>query len=482
MKKKLNQIFIRPDFKKQGYRNKNQVKQINKVKLNLNRYKLAKYKDLTYYVRVYGCLANEVDGEVIDYILSSLGFKKAQTIDDANLVILLTCAIRENAENKVFGEIGLLAQNRKKNKEFKLGICGCIPMEEKSYQKIINSHNCDFIFGTHDLDKIPHILYEVYKNNKLVYMISHSNQTGYHELNRNLTYPHKAYISIMDGCDNFCTYCIVPYTRGQQISRTKNSILAEAKKLVEKGYKELTLIGQNVNSYGIDFEDQNYKFKDLLADVAKIPNLKRLRFSTSNPWNFDKEIIDVMSQYPNIMPYIHLPVQSGDINILKRMNRKFPIESYLDLIKYMRIKIKDLAITTDLIVGFPNESNKAFKNTLKLYKKVKYDNAYTFIFSPRIGTPAANMTDAIDLKTKQKRLAKLNKLVKKYAKKNNKKYLHQSLEVLVEGVSKTNPNFLTGYSKQQKVVNFIGFAKTGDIVNVKINYINRFSLIGEQIK
>lgn len=482
MKNKLNQIFIRPDLKKQANRVKDlSTKQVKRIIID-KKYQLKEYSNLSYYVRTYGCQANEIDSEVINKTLLNLGFKKAKNINEANLIILVTCAIRENAEKKVFGEIGLLVKNRKKHKEFKLGICGCIPMEEKSFEKIVKSHNCDFIFGTHDLDRIPHILYEVYHNKKQVYIASCNTDLSYKELDRELTSKHKAYISIMDGCDNFCTYCIVPYTRGQQISRDKNSIINEAKKLVKQGYKEITLIGQNVNSYGIDFKDQKYTFRDLLEDIAKIKGLKRIRFSTSNPWNFDRGIIDIMAKYDNIMPYIHLPVQSGDEEILKKMNRKFPIKSYVDLIKYMKLHIKDLSISTDIIVGFPNESNKAFKNTLKLYKRVKYDNAYTFIFSPREGTPAAKFKDDIDLKTKEKRLAKLNKLVRFYAKKNNKKYLHKTLEVLVEGTSKTNPNMLTGYSKQLKVVNFSGNAKPGELVNVRINHVNRFSLIGEQTK
>ena len=284
----------------------------------------------------------------------------------------------------------------------------------------------------------------------------------------------------MDGCNNFCTYCIVPYTRGQQISRPKEDIINEIKTLIKQGCKEITLIGQNVNAYGIDFKDKKYVFKNLLEDVAKL-DIKRVRFSTSNPWNFDYGIIDVVTKYPNIMPSIHLPIQSGDNGILKAMNRKMDIKDYVELVQHMKHQIKDLAITTDLIVAFPNETKKAFENTLKLYKTIQFDNAYTFIFSPREGTPAAKLENKLSEKEKNERLQKLNELVKKYSKLNNEKYLNKVVEVLVDGKSKTDKTILTGYSPQLKVVNFIGNAKVGAIVKVKINKVNRFSLIGKQI-
>ena len=249
---------------------------------------------------------------------------------------------------------------------------------------------------------------------------------------------------------------------------------------MKQGCKEVTLIGQNVNAYGIDFKSKKYLFKDLLEDVAKL-KIPRIRFSTSNPWNFDLEIVDVMKKYSNIMPAIHLPIQSGDEEILRKMNRSLKINNYYKIIDYIRSNIKNVALSTDLIVGFPNETTEQFNNTLKLYKKIKFDNAFTFIFSKREGTPAAKMDDKIKNITKQKRLAKLNEVVRTYAKENNKKYLHSVLEVMVDGISKNDSSRLTGYSPQLKVVNFNGNAKVGDIVKVKITSVNRFSLIGKQI-
>lgn len=469
-----------PNLLLQAQRKKNPNIKYENFKID-SQYFLPQYKNLSFYVRTYGCQANIVDSEFITYILVKLGFKPASDINYADLVILNTCAIRENAENKVYGEVGLLSKNKKKNPNFKLVVCGCMPQQEKTYVKTIKNYHIDLVFGTHNIYQLPKYLFDIYQSKKKIYAISHYTQHFFHYLPRSIDSKYKAFVTIMDGCDNFCTYCIVPYTRGQQISRNKEDILLEIRKLLDEGYVDITLIGQNVNAYGLDFKDSQYHFKDLLKDVAELM-VPRIRFSTSNPWNFDPEIVSLMKQYPNIMPHIHLPIQSGDQEILKLMNRKTDLGQYRSLIKLMKTEIPQISITTDLIVGFPNESDQAFKNTLKLYKQVQYDNAFTFIFSPREGTPAAKMDDFIPYSTKQKRLAKLNALVRKYAKKINRHYLHKTVSVLVEGSSKTDPYKLTGYSEQEKVVNFTGIAKPGEIVNVKINKVNRFSLIGKQVK
>lgn len=436
-------------------------------------------KGLTFYVKTYGCQSNIKDSENISGMLLELGFKPQTDILKADLIILNTCAIRENAEKKVFGEIGFLSKLKKTNPKFIFGICGCMSQEEHVIQKIMSSNNnIDFVFGVHNIHDLPELLFEVIKNKKRVINVLSKPKSLYESIPSSINSKVKAFVNIMQGCDNFCTYCIVPYVRGQMHSRSKEDILNEVKKLIKEGYKEVTLLGQNVNSYGIDFKNKTYKFWDLLEDVAKT-KIPRVRFVTSNPWNFDLKIVDVMKKYPNIMPYIHLPVQSGDEEILKRMNRKVLINDYLKKIKYIRDNIENSAISTDLIVGFPNESEKAFNNTLKLYKAVKFDNAYTFIYSRREGTPAAKMPDKVSLQTKQKRLQKLNKLVQKYSKENNEKYVGKTLEVLVEGKSKTNKNIFTGYSPNWKVVNFSGKCKIGDIVKVKITLASRFSLNGE---
>ena len=410
-----------------------------------------------------------------------MGFNKSLDIENADLIILNTCAIRENAELKVFGEIGWLVKKRKNNPNIRVGVCGCMVQQENVFDRLSKNQHVDFIFGTHNIDQLPEIIYESYINNNKILSVKHQAENKYKILPRTIEQKHKAFVTIMDGCDKFCTYCIVPYTRGQQISRSKEDIIDEIKHLMQNGLKEVTLIGQNVNSYGLDFKDKKYHFKDLLEDIAKL-NIPRIRFSTSNPWNLNKDLIDVMAKYDNIMPYIHLPIQSGDEEILKQMNRKMLIKDYIDLVDYLREKIPDISISTDLIVGFPNESSEAFKHTIDLYNRIKYDNAYTFIYSKREGTPAAKIIDHITLTEKKKRLYELDELVRKYAKEANEKFVGKVLDVLVDGVSKNNAKRLTGYSPQWKVVNFTGDAKIGDIVKVKINEASRFSLSGKQVK
>ena len=474
-------LISKPNLKKQSFRTAKGL-EINKKDFKIDeKFINNKYKKLSFFVRTYGCQANVVDSQVIDNILIKMGFNKSLDIENADLIILNTCAIRENAELKVFGEIGWLVKKRKNNPNIRVGVCGCMVQQENVFDRLSKNQHVDFIFGTHNIDQLPEIIYESYINNNKILSVKHQAENKYKILPRTIEQKHKAFVTIMDGCDKFCTYCIVPYTRGQQISRSKEDIIDEIKYLMQNGLKEVTLIGQNVNSYGLDFKDKTYHFKDLLEDIAKL-NIPRIRFSTSNPWNLNKDLIDVMAKYDNIMPYIHLPIQSGDEEILKQMNRKMLIKDYIDLVDYLREKIPDISISTDLIVGFPNESSEAFRHTIDLYNRIKYDNAYTFIYSKREGTPAAKIIDHITLTEKKKRLYELDELVRKYAKEANEKFVGKVLDVLVDGVSKNNAKRLTGYSPQWKVVNFTGDAKIGDIVKVKINEASRFSLSGKQVK
>ena len=474
-------LISKPNLKKQSFRTAKGL-EINKKDFKIDeKFINSKYKKLSFFVRTYGCQANVVDSQVIDNILIKMGFNKSLDIENADLIILNTCAIRENAELKVFGEIGWLVKKRKNNPNIRVGVCGCMVQQENVFDRLSKNQHVDFIFGTHNIDQLPEIIYESYINNNKILSVKHQAENKYKILPRTIEQKHKAFVTIMDGCDKFCTYCIVPYTRGQQISRSKEDIIDEIKHLMQNGLKEVTLIGQNVNSYGLDFKDKKYHFKDLLEDIAKL-NIPRIRFSTSNPWNLNKDLIDVMAKYDNIMPYIHLPIQSGDEEILKQMNRKMLIKDYIDLVDYLREKIPDISISTDLIVGFPNESSEAFRHTIDLYNRIKYDNAYTFIYSKREGTPAAKIIDHVTLTEKKKRLYELDELVRKYAKEANEKFVGKVLDVLVDGVSKNNAKRLTGYSPQWKVVNFTGDAKVGDIVKVKINEASRFSLSGKQVK
>ena len=435
-------------------------------------------KNKTFHIRTYGCQSNVRDGETIKGILKQMGFKWTDEIMNADLVILNTCAVRENAENKVFGEFGLLKQAKKKNPKMLLGMSGCMSQSEKVVNKILTKYqHVDFIFGTHNIHKLPQILKQVKLENQMI--IDVWSQEGNIIENTPISRDNniKAWVNIMYGCDKFCTYCIVPYTRGKIRSRLKDDIINEILDLIKNGYKEVTLLGQNVNSYGIDLQEK-IDFATLLEEVAKT-NIRRIRFATSNPWNWDKKIIDVCKKYNNIMPYFHLPIQSGSEQILKQMNRQMKIDDYIEQIQYIKDNIPSCAISTDIIVGFPNETDEDFNKTLDLYNKIKYDNAYTFIYSPREGTPASTIKDKIPMETKRRRLHELNELVKKYASENNNKYVGRTIDVLVEGPSKSNKNKLTGYSPEWKVVNFSGNANVGEIVKVKIKTASRFSLNGE---
>jgi tRNA-2-methylthio-N6-dimethylallyladenosine synthase len=434
-----------------------------------------------YFIRTYGCNANVRDSEHIAGVLEQMGILAAKDITQANLIILNTCAVRQNAENKVFGEVGFLKKRKDNEPDLLLGLCGCMVYENAVIDKIQKRIPfVDFVFSPNAIDSIPKILATLTKQKKQLIQIKPLDIVPNENLSDVRHSRVKALVNIMYGCDKFCSYCVVPFTRGRIRSRNQKAILDEIKLLIKQNYKEVILLGQNVNAYGIDFKDQHYHFSDLLADVAKT-NIPRIRFSTSNPWNFDLKIVDVMKQFPNIMPYVHLPIQSGDQTVLRRMNRFMPIAKYIKTINYLKTNIPDCAISTDIIVGFPNETSKQFDHTLQLYKKIQFDNAYTFIYSPRSGTKSALINDKIALQTKSQRLSVLNDLVRHYAKLNNLKWVNKEVLVLVEGQSKTNPHILTGYSPQWKVVNFNGQAKVGAIVKVKITSASRFSLNGELV-
>ena len=435
-------------------------------------------QNLSFFIKTYGCPSNERDTENIKGILIALNFKEAKDQNGADLIILNTCAIRQNVENKVLNTLFLLNKSKSLKKIKYFGICGCMAHEENVINEIKQKvTNIDFIFGTQNIFELPQILENVILNKKVLLKKAEDNKKICEKIPEYRTYKHKGLINIMYGCNHFCTYCIVPYVRGRIRSRTKENILKEVKKLIKNGCKEITLLGQNVNSYGLDLK-KNYYFHNLLEDVAKT-GIKRLRFLASNPWNFDKKIVDVMGKYPNIIKNVHIAIQSGDDEILKKMNRWTDLNKYFELCKYIREKIADVTITTDFIVGFPNETNKQFKNTIKLYKKIKFDQSFVAIFSPRIGTKAAEIIDQTKLKVKEKRFKKLNKYIRKFGKNNNKKYVGRIMEVLVDGQSKIKNNMITGRTINWKIVNFKGNLNVGEFCKVKITKATPFSLIGE---
>lgn len=479
MKKDYSEYFRKPSLKEAAERKKEII--INKEGLEVPSEMKQVGKDKFYFIRTYGCQGNEADSEVIAGILEFMGYQRADDVEKADVILLNTCAVRENAEEKVFGEIGALKKIKTVNPDVVVGICGCMAQQEHIVEKILKSyHQVDLVFGTHNINRLPLLLKDALLNKERVVEVF-SNKSEIHEnlpvvRSNNL----KAWVNIMYGCDKFCTYCIVPYTRGKERSRLKEDILKEVKELKEKGFKEITLLGQNVNAYGNDL-NKGYNFADLLKEVSDI-GIDRIRFVTSHPWNFTDEMVDVIALRDNIMPYIHLPIQSGDDEILRRMGRRYTYEEYKKLYNSLREKVENCSVTTDIIVGFPGETEEQFANTLKAVKELEYDSAFTFIYSPRVGTPAAKMEDNVSEEDKKKRFNALVEVVGTSAKKRNDAYVGKILKVLVEGYSKRNKSILSGYSEENKLVNFKGEeSMIGKIVEVKITVSKTWTLEGEAI-
>ena len=433
-----------------------------------------------YYLRTYGCQANERDSETLAGILESMQFTPCSEPSEADVILLNTCAIRKNAEDKVLGELGSLKRLKSDKPDLIFAVCGCMAQEEEIVTLLLEKYrHVQLIFGTHNIHRLTELLYEVMSEGKRVVEVLSKEGEVIENLPVRRFGKHKAWVNIMYGCDKFCTYCIVPYTRGKERSRAMEDILDEVRILKEEGYKEVTLLGQNVNSYGKDTGIVG-GFASLLEETAKI-GIERIRFTTSHPWDFTDEMIDVIARYDNIMPFIHLPVQSGDSEILKIMGRRYTREQYLTLFHKIKERMPNCAISTDIIVGFPNESEEQFENTLSLVDECQFDNAFTFIYSPREGTPAARMADNVSLEVKQHRLARLNERWNQYAKLKNDAYLGKTVRVLVDGASKKNDQIMSGYTETNKLVNFVAKdAKAGDIVTVKITGCKTFSLDGEQ--
>lgn len=435
----------------------------------------------TYFIRTYGCQANERDSETLRGILEMMGYVQNEVMENADVILLNTCAIRENAEQKVFGKIGNIKRLKQEHSDLVLGVCGCMAQEESVVNEIKQKYpQVDLVFGTHNIHRLPQLLEEILFGSTRVIDVWSQEGDVVEEVPVVRNDDKKAWVNIMYGCDKFCTYCIVPYTRGKERSRQMEDILEEVDTLIAQGYQEVTLLGQNVNSYGKDL-DGNIDFATLLEAVAQ-KDIARIRFTTSHPWDFNERMIAMIAKYDNLMPFIHLPVQSGDNDVLKLMGRRYTIEQYKALFDQIKETIPNCAVSTDIIVGFPNETEEQFQKTLDIVNYCKYDNAYTFIYSPRKGTPAAKMEDNIPLKEKEERLQRLNELVNQYAFENNQKYLGKVVKVLVEGPSKKDDHMLTGYTESQKLVNFEGdFHCIGKIVEVEITEAKTWALKGKMI-
>lgn len=437
------------------------------------------YKGKKYFLRTYGCQMNVHDSEEIKYYLESLGYEAVDELELADIVVLNTCAIRENAKDKVFGYLGRCKHLKKEKPDLIIAVTGCLMQKPSEIEEIHNRHKyIDIIIGTHNLNELPSLIEEA--NNKKIQNIEvYSNSdVVFENVKYNRDSKVSAWINIIYGCDKFCTYCIVPFTRGRERSRKMEEVLEEVRDLKNQGYMEVTLLGQNVNAYGKDL-NLGYDFATLLEEVAKI-GIPRIRFVTSHPWNFTDKMIDVIAKYDNIMPYIHLPIQSGSDDILRKMNRKYTIDEYKKLFDQIKSKVKNVAITTDIIIGFPNETDDDFKKTLDIVNYCKFDGAYTFIFSPREGTAAARMEDKISMEVKEKRLQELNSLVNKYSLESNQRLVGKVVEVLVNGISEKDSNKVYGYTETMKLVNIVGGKELiGKIVPVKITDAKSFSLDGE---
>lgn len=479
--KDYSKYFNKPSLNEAKKRNKEEIHIIDdafEIPKSMQNIGLGK----KYFIQTYGCQANERDSETLAGILEMMQYTVTKDIKDADFILLNTCAIRENAEEKVFGKVGYVKNLKKTNPDLLFGICGCMAQEEVVIQRILEKHpHMDIIFGTHNIHRLPEIMEEAMFNKEKVIEVWSKEGDVIENTPVTRANHYKAWVNIMYGCNKFCTYCIVPYTRGKERSRLPKDIIQEVEQLVKEGYKEITLLGQNVNSYGKDIEG-TYGFGELLTDIAntKIP---RIRFTTSHPRDFNESMVKVIASHENIMPAIHLPVQSGNNEVLKLMARGYTREKYLELFHHIKTYIPNATVTTDIIVGFPNETHEQYLDTLSLYKECEYDLAYTFIYSPREGTPAAKMIDNVPLEEKEQRLYKLNDVVNECASKQNKRFLNEIVEVLVEGTSKKDDTMLSGYTAHQKLVNFKGnMDSIGSIIKVKITEANTWALKGEAVE
>ncbi|SHE34682.1 tRNA (N6-isopentenyl adenosine(37)-C2)-methylthiotransferase MiaB [Caloramator proteoclasticus] len=436
-----------------------------------------------YLIETWGCQMNEEDSEKIAGMLKEIGYIEAENREDADIIIFNTCAVRENAELKVYGNIGHLKALKSKNPDLIICIGGCMMQQKGVPDEIKKKYPyVDIIFGTHNIHRLPELINNVKQGNTNI--IEVWDQEG--EIIEGIPVERKsdikAFVTIMHGCNNFCTYCIVPYTRGRERSRKPEAIINEIKDLASKGYKEITLLGQNVNSYGKDLD--NMSFAKLLRMVNEIDGIERVRFTTSHPKDLTEDVILAIKECDKLCEHIHLPVQSGSTRILNKMNRKYTKEQYLELVNSIKKHIPNVAITTDIIVGFPGETEEDFQETLDLVKKVQYDSAFTFIYSIRKGTPAAEYDDQIPEDIKHDRFNRLIEVVNKIIEEKNASYKDKIVEVLVEEVSKTDESKLTGRTRTGKLVHFDSNDKNliGKLVNVKITEPRNFILIGEFVE
>ena len=430
-----------------------------------------------YYITTMGCQLNENDSEKIAGIVEKMGFEKTEKLDEADLVIYNTCCVRENAEERLFGKLGEL-KKQKEEKGTIIAIGGCMMQEPAMLEKIKKSYNyTDIVFGTHTLHKFEEDLKKTLESGKRVRDVIDIDGEVIEGLPIKRNDSSKASVTIMYGCNNFCTYCIVPYVRGRERSRKPEDILNEVKELAEEGYKEITLLGQNVNSYN---GGEGYKFANLLNDVCKIDGIERIRFISPHPKDFTDDVIEAIANNSKIARVIHLPLQSGSSEVLKKMNRKYTKEQYLALVDKMKTRIPDIVLSTDIIVGFPDETEEDFEDTLDVVRKVNYEQVYMFIYSSREGTVADKMENQIPEEIKHQRFDRLKELFDSRVSENNQKYIGTTQRILVDGYSKNDKETLTGRTDTNKVVNFKGNEELiGKMIDIKITEEHKWYLAGE---
>ncbi|MGI6084890.1 MAG: tRNA (N6-isopentenyl adenosine(37)-C2)-methylthiotransferase MiaB [Acetivibrionales bacterium] len=427
---------------------------------------------------VFGCQMNERDSETIAGMLTDMGFEEVSKDKPADMIVFVTCCVRENAEERIYGHIGGLTRECEENGAFIIA-CGCMMQQPHVVEKIKKSYrNVKIVFGTHNIHTFPELLYRYLTKKKRVFEIWDKEDKVVEDLPTRRVDKHKAWVNIILGCNNFCSYCIVPYVRGRERSRSMIDILAEIESLARDGCREITLLGQNVNSYGNDLGEKDL-FAKLLYAIEDIEGIVRVRFMTSHPKDLSDGLIDSMKNCKKVCNHLHLPFQSGSTRILEKMNRRYTKEDYLSLVARIKEAVPDIALTTDIIVGFPGESEEDFEDTLDVVKKVGFDAAYMFIYSPRKGTPAAKLEQATPSEVISQRFKKLLELQTSIATELAKKIEGETVEVLVDGPSKANPDMLSGRTRSNRLVNFKGEnVKKGDIVNVEIIRAGAFWLEG----
>ncbi|NLW10987.1 MAG: tRNA (N6-isopentenyl adenosine(37)-C2)-methylthiotransferase MiaB [Clostridiaceae bacterium] len=455
----------------------------------------------SYFIMTFGCQQNENDSERMSGLLQEMGYFEASGYEDADLIFLNTCSVRENADDRLFGHLGMMKNLKRDKPQLLVGICGCMMTQDVHVDKIKKSYPfVDMLFGPQDIYRLPEILWHRLTDSRRVYEIG-SDDTLAEDIPIQRARKHRALVSIMFGCNNFCTYCIVPYTRGRERSREFDQVIRELKQLAIEGYKEVMLLGQNVNSYGQDLRKtrpDHPDFADLMEAAAQIPELRRIRFMTSHPKDISDKLIDVIGRYTNIEPHLHLPIQSGSNSILQKMNRHYTREQYLEIIRKAREARPGITFSTDLIVGFPGETEQDFEDTLDLMRQVRFSSAFTFIYSKRTGTPAAELDDQIDAAVIKERFKRLLDLQNEHSLASNLEIEGQLVEVLLEGRSDGDPEILSGRTADSRLVNLRvhdlsmiperllgddglldGSRLEGSMAQVRITKAKTFSLEGE---